>query len=85
MCIGEIEIIPHPNISHIETVKDNSKSYIDYITRQMTVKEQYRDGGSIMYERDDLRVLKCNTADGNKDIYIGYNNLEYKKDYCKGI
>ena len=82
VCIGEVEIVYHPNMSHVETINYNSKSNIDYIIRQMNIKEQYRDGGSIMYEREGLRILKCNTVDGNKDIYIGYNNLEYKDGYC---
>ncbi len=85
VCIGEVEIVYHPNISHVETIKYNPKSNIDYITHQMNIKEQFRDGGSIMYQKDNLRILKCNTVDGNKDIYIGYNNLEYKSNYCKGI
>lgn len=82
VCIGEIEKVYHPNMSYVETIKYNPKSNIDYITHQMNIIEQYRDGGSIMYERDNLRILKCNTVDGNKDIYIGYNNLEYKDGYC---
>ncbi len=83
VCIGEVEIVYHPNMSHVETINYNSKSNIDYIIRQMNIKEQYRDGGSIMYEREGLRILKCNTVDGNKDIYIGYGNLEYNDRFCK--
>ncbi len=83
VCIGEVEIVYHPNMSHVETINYNSKSNIDSIIRQMNIKEQYRDGGSIMYERESLRILKCNTVDGNKDIYIGYGNLEYNDRFCK--
>ena len=83
VCIGEIEIIYHPNISRVDTIKYNPKSNIDFIIGQMNAIELYRDGGSIMYERDNLRVLKCNTIDGNKDVYFGTKELEYKNNFCK--
>lgn len=87
-CINELFVSFNPNMSSTPTLKmlslwgnDIDKTINDIINK-MNIKEQYRDGGSIMYEKDNLRILKCNTNDGNKDIYIGYNNLEYKDGYC---
>lgn len=46
-------------------------------------REIYKDGGSILYKNKDFSLLKCNTIDGNKDIYIGDNSLKYEENYCK--
>ncbi|HBA37485.1 MAG TPA: hypothetical protein DCY94_02050 [Firmicutes bacterium] len=47
--------------------------------------EEFKDGGSIMYrdEEDGLSILKCNTLEGNKDIYIGKSDMAYEEDFCK--
>ena len=33
----------------------------------------YTDGGSIEYRYKDYTILKYNTLDGNKDLFIGMN------------
>lgn len=33
------------------------------------------DGGSKLYKYDDFSILKMNSADGNKDVYIGQRNM----------
>lgn len=38
---------------------------------------------SDIYQKDNLRIIKCHTLEGNRDIYIGNNNLEYQESYCK--
>lgn len=34
-------------------------------------KESYLDGGSVRYSYKDYVIIKCNTLDGNKDVYFG--------------
>ncbi len=46
-------------------------------------KEIYKDGETVLYHSDSIGILKCNTLDGNQDIYIGDNNLIYEERYCK--
>jgi len=36
----------------------------------------YKDGGSKMYYYEKYNILKCNTLDGNKDIYIGIPEMK---------
>lgn len=36
-----------------------------------------------IYQKDNYRIIKCHTLDGNNDIYIGNNNLEYQESYCR--
>lgn len=46
-------------------------------------KQIYKDGGTILYQSKTIGLLKCNTLDGNQDIYIGDKDLTYENDYCK--
>lgn len=55
---------------------DKWLSSFDYV-------DSFYDGGSIMYENSQYRVLKCNTLDGNKDIIIGSLDMEYEDNFCK--
>ncbi len=36
----------------------------------------YKDGGSRVYKYDDYTIVKYNTLDGNKDIYIGTPDID---------
>ena len=33
--------------------------------------EMYKDGGSMEYYYDNYTIIKCNSLDGNRDVYIG--------------
>ncbi len=35
----------------------------------------YRDGGSIIYQYGNYTIIKCNTLDGNRDVYIGSKDM----------
>lgn len=45
--------------------------------------EIYRDNGSRKYFSDSYTIIKCNTVDGNRDIYIGDNNMLMEEGFCK--
>lgn len=47
-----------------------SKITSDYEENKI-VGEMYKDGGSMIYKYDNYTIIKCNTLDGNKDMYIG--------------
>lgn len=68
------------------TLKDYiSKSYqtlddsINHVTDSMIKTETLRDGGTIIYKNDifDITLVKCNTAKGNKDIFIGDSKMKF--------
>ena len=72
------------------TLKDYfSKTYqtfndsINSLINNMELIDTYKDGGTKLYKNDTISIIKCNTIDGNKDIYIGDINLEYQENYCK--
>ena len=35
----------------------------------------YKDGGSVIYKYDNYTIIKCNTLDGNRDVYIGSKDM----------
>lgn len=39
-------------------------------------REMYKDGGSVQYLVSGVKILKMNTLDGNRDVYIGIPNME---------
>lgn len=41
-----------------------------------TIANEYKDGGSILYDFGDYKIIKYHTLDGNRDIYIGTNDMD---------
>ncbi len=37
--------------------------------------EQYKDGGSILFDFGDFKILKYHTIEGNRDVYIGTSDM----------
>lgn len=44
-------------------------------------KATFDENGSLIYENNDFYLLKCNTMENNKDIYIG-KKIDKEKKYC---
>ena len=55
------------------------------ITNLLNKQSILKDGGTIIFKNKDknITLIKCNTIDGNKDIYIGNYNLNFKSNMCK--
>ena len=68
---------------HFDNVNQSFDASIDQLMNQMEMVDVYKDGGTKMYQRNNYRMLVCNTTDGNKDVYFGDMNLEYENDYCQ--
>lgn len=41
-----------------------------------TIATEYKDGGSILYDFNDFRIIKYHTIDGNRDVYIGTIDMD---------
>lgn len=67
--------------------KANLEKLIQILKEQTTLNDTtsliYKDGGSTLYKGANLSLLKCNTIEGNKDIYIGSEKMYYEKNFCK--
>ena len=74
-----------------EALKHNQislKDFINYLEKQVEY-ENYKsivmwDGGTKIYKKSGIEIIKCNTLDGNRDIYIGNDkmDIELKGNYC---
>lgn len=90
--IDDITIYKNNNIDeiifNIDNKKRTLKEYyqevnniditINTLIDLLNYKETIKDGGTTVYSSSlfDITVIKCNTIEGNKDIYIGDNNLD---------
>ena len=88
-CLESVKIKYNNNILDF---KDYIEKYsIDDIINKLVNTESlwdggtkiYKDGGTTEYTNNGLTLIKCNTIDGNKDIYIGTKDMKYLNDYCK--
>lgn len=48
-------------------------------------EENYKDGGSSIYDFGDFKILKYHTLDGNRDIFIGTNDLNINSVNSLGL
>ena len=63
--------------------------FITELISNLELETELDDGGTKIYkDKTDytnagLTLIKCNTLDGNKDIYIGPKDMEYQESFCK--
>ena len=83
VCLDEITIDGATFKDYLSKTYQTFNDSIDNLTKNMEVIDTYKDGGTKLYKNDSIALIKCNTIDGNKDIYIGDTNLEYQESFCK--
>lgn len=80
---GKVSILINGEKKLFKEAVDNNEITIDEIITKAEDDEKnkkimadtYLDGGSKRYEYPEFVIIKCNTLDGNKDVYIG--NTDY--------
>lgn len=87
--VSELFIVENKNQTSlkkyiINSTESKDKS-IENITNLLNKQSILKDGGTIIFKNKDknITLIKCNTIDGNKDIYIGDYNLNFKSSMCK--
>ena len=55
---------------------------IDNIIKTLKLEDTLLDGGTQIY-KGNITLIKCNTLDGNNDIYIGNKDMKFKQNFCK--
>lgn len=87
--VSELFIVENKNQTSlkkyiINSTESKDKS-IESITNLLNKQSILKDGGTIIFKNKDknMTLIKCNTIDGNKDIYIGDYNLNFKSSMCK--
>lgn len=72
-------------IKNKQTTFDKFKEYLEKeLSQENLTKLMLYDGGTSIYKKGGYSVIFCNTIDGNKDIYIGNDEMVNKLDgeYC---
>ncbi len=87
VCLDEVNItIDGKTISLKQYLKDGEKEdddKVSFLTDYMNIKEKINDGGTTTYQKDDLTIIRCDTALDNRDVYFGNAYLVYHDNYCK--
>jgi len=88
-CLNNVElIINNKTIELKDYLKNNT---LDSLIKKLELISSYYDGGTNVYNdggskritNNGIILIKCNTIDGNKDIYIGNKDMKYKSNFCK--
>lgn len=92
VCLNEMYFQEDNSKTTLKDYLNNKNLEIEMqnIAEMMEVDEIFKDGGTTIYRDKNKKLssngftmIKCNTLDGNKNIYFGTSNLEYKEDFCK--
>lgn len=67
---------------HLQNVNQTFSDSIKQLVSDIDDIEYLKDGGTKIYKHKEYTIILCNTIEGNKDIYIGNANMEYKENYC---
>ena len=87
--VSELFIVENKKQTSLKKYIINSTEVVDKlvenITNLLNKQSILKDGGTIIFKNKDknITLIKCNTIDGNKDIYIGDYNLNFKSNICK--
>ncbi len=69
--------------NYISSTSKTIDNAVKKLTDELDQEDIFKDGRSIRYRNNEISVIKCNTIAGNKDIYIGADDLEYRDNFCK--
>ncbi len=84
VCLDEVMLtdldVTNPLSEYFSKTFQTFDDAIESLTENMNIKGLIKDGGTTIYQKNNLTIIRCNTIDGNKDVYIG-SKLE--TNYCK--
>lgn len=88
-CINSIKVKDGNNLLEFKNYVQEHTDEIEKMLEQMTIANQYDDGGTTLYRDENklseegFTILKCSTLMGNKDIYIGPKDMNYEEGFCQ--
>lgn len=76
---GDVSIVIGEDTYSFEEALRSNKITIDKIIEKaeedasngITQKDMYQDGGTLVYEYETFRIMKCKNLNGNRNFYIG--------------
>ena len=80
-CVEKIKIKTKEKEKDLKNyLKENS---LNNLINALKIDQIIKDGGTTIYKKNNIKLIKCNTLEGNKDIYIGTKNMPLKSNFCK--
>ena len=81
-CLNDVTIKINDKEENLKNFIETDNKAIDKIIDTLEFEDAFSDGGTKTYRGENLTLVKCNTLDGNSDIYIGDQNMEFKQNFC---
>ena len=81
-CLNDVTIEINNKEENLKKFIETDEKAIDKIIDTLEFKDAFSDGGTKLYRGEKLTLVKCNTLDGNRDIYIGDQNMKFKQNFC---
>lgn len=81
-CLDDITIKLNDKEENLEKFIKNDIDAIDKIVGTLKLEGSFSDGGTKVYNGENITLVKCHTLDGNRDIYIGDQNMKFKENFC---
>lgn len=97
ICLSDIMLKDDKNTISLKDYLKQEQNTINKVITEFTTKLNYEtglfDGGTLIYKSNknsenidgDLILIQCNTLEGNKDIYIGSENIDVSSGFEKGV
>lgn len=88
-CLDDLILFQDDDLIDLKYKIQDDEKYLDELINGLKLVAELNDGGTKIYKDTDnytnngLTLIKCNTLDGNKDIYIGPKDMEYQESFCK--
>ena len=88
-CLDHLMLFENNNLVELKNYVPDKPEFITELISNLELETELDDGGTKIYkDKTDytnagLTLIKCNTFDGNKDIYIGPKDMEYQESFCK--
>ncbi|MDD4706580.1 MAG: hypothetical protein PHS24_05185 [Bacilli bacterium] len=96
-CFDKVEVIKNEEVLELDNYLKNNNETIDDFVNLFSELDSFWDGGSKIYREiknggwygnnykvvdNNISILKCNTLNGNKDVYIGNKKMSYEDGFC---
>ena len=88
-CLDDLMLFQDDDLIDLKHKIQDDEKYLDELINGLKLAAELNDGGTKIYKDTDnytnngLTLIKCNTLDGNRDIYIGPKDMEYQESFCK--
>lgn len=82
-CINDVMVTVNKKQFDLKEYINSNEKSIEKIIEILNIDDIAYDGGTKIYRGNNITLVKCNTLDGNHDVYIGNLDMKYKSNFCK--